>query len=197
MLDIRVRKRVARGLFNMSMRTGRRQTRDGRIAQDEGCGQSGIRYTGSQLVPYRQYKLALNVVGSRMGMATYQYNRGAIGHERNTKYTPLCSISSPFFTSIQYFPTELEHHLPNPTNHAHLESASAMLSPSVLHTPAFHSRTSSVASQLSAWTATAITVPTSPITNGTSNALHAPSCSINALITHSFSAPPLIGVSRE
>ena len=150
-------------------------------------------------MPYRQYRLASNEVGSRIGTGTYQYIYVVRSHWTRENYQVYASIfiSSPFCMLVQYFPTGLEHHLPYPTNHAHLESASKMLSPIVLHTPAFHSRTSFVASQLSAWTANAITAPTSPIMNGTSNALHAPSCSINALIMHSFSAPPLIGVSRE
>ena len=181
----------------MDMRTAHcRHAKDRRIARDEGCGQSGIRYTSNPLVPYRQYKLASNEVGSKVDNTT----AGRLGMKRMRKNTSLSSISRPFCTFIQYLPRALEveeRHLPNPTNHAHLESASNMLSPTILHAPIFHSRTSSVASQPSAWTATAITAPTSPIANGTSNALHAPSCSTNALIMRSFSMPPLTGVSRE
>jgi len=66
MLDISVRKRVARSLCNMDMRKLQgRHAKDGRIARDGGCGQFDIRYASSRAVLYRQYRSASIDVGSK------------------------------------------------------------------------------------------------------------------------------------
>ena len=155
MLHIRVGKRVAGGLFRMDMRTVHGDTREtDALLKTEVVGSLvfGIQVvdrcsTGS--TNWHQMRLGSK---HRYRSISIQPRSHWLGYKSSTQNTYLNFISKARLPLlIQYPVIELdEHHRPKPTNHAHLESASEVLNPTILHTPTFQSRTFCIVPQPSA-----------------------------------------------
>ena len=130
MFDIRVRKRMARGLFKVDVRRLHEDTRKtDALFETEVVGSLifGIKVVdrcGTGSTNWHQMRLGTR---GRYGEISIQLEHDLLREQYAKRTSSL--------TLVQYSPLELEeHHLPNPTNHADLESASDTRSPITLYT---------------------------------------------------------------